>query len=314
MDLSQASITATIGAYVRGYHHVHCANPIFEDPLAMRLFRESEVEAIEANLVAGFRHFFPDHQDCHPDEALAFMMTVMGTSTTCSRSRFAEDGLSEVVSMGARQYVIVGAGLDTYAFRNQDPNVMVYEVDHPVTQAAKMDRIENLGWPMPHNLRFVPLDLSDGDLSQALHDASYQRDMPAYFSLLGLTMYLEPDALSKTLQAIASVSTERSTIVFDYFDTDALDPEKQDQSAGRMQAIGRGTGEALVGTFAPDQLATFLGQAGFSLIQNMSPADIQDLYFKNRTDGLNATPHLHLAKAIRSAKALDPVSTGFAKY
>ena len=125
------------------------------------------------------------------DDLLAFSRWV------CVRSRYAEDIVEQQAGTGVGQYVILGAGLDTFAYRRPGPGLRVFEVDHPATQAWKQRGLAGLGVAIPDNLVFVPVDFERQELGPALEEAGFALAEPAVFSWLGVTMYLTPDAIDQ---------------------------------------------------------------------------------------------------------------------
>ena len=128
-----------------------------------------------------------------------------------------------------KQYVILGAGMDTFAFRRPEmlEELEVFEVDHPATQEFKLHRLTELGWEHPAKLHFIPIDFTKESLVTALtRSSSYDPNVKSFFSWFGVTPYLTQEEVFATLRSIAEVTPASSTIVFDYFDTDAFIPEK----------------------------------------------------------------------------------------
>ena len=131
------------------------------------------------------------------------------------RARFAEDELALAVRRGVAQFVILGAGLDTFAYRNPFPNLRVFEVDHPATQEWKRQRLHAENIAIPDSVTYAPVDFNSQTLADGLRAANFQADKPAFFSWLGVTMYLENQTVLDTLRFIHSMSPENG-IVFDY--------------------------------------------------------------------------------------------------
>ncbi len=305
MKENQVSYTALLQAYVRGYHAMHGAPKIFEDFLAHRLLREEERLLFE-------QQFTPPVQliesidpvsaaSCHDQAArLAWAMrAIPSTSHTISRSRYTEDILEEAVRQGVQQYVILGAGMDTFAFRRLEmlEQLQVFEVDHPATQSFKRSRMAELGWELPVQLHFIPVDFTQERLAEALARSSYDPQKLSFFSWLGVTYYLPRETVFATLRAFADMAPAGSTVIFDYMDTDTFVPGK---AAGRMQMAVekcREWGEPLITGFDPSILASDLAGLGLCLHENLSPADIQERYFQGRTDGYYACEHVHFARA-----------------
>jgi methyltransferase (TIGR00027 family) len=155
------------------------------------------------------------------------------------RSRYAEDELARAIERGVSQYVILGAGLDSFAYRRPDVAkvLRVSEVDHPATQAWKRARLQDLGVALPDNLTFVPVDFEKQSLIEGLQTSGYRTNKPAFFSWLGVTTYLTPDAVFSTLRTIASLAPG-TEIIFGY----ALPTELLDEEAQQVLAVVGGSG------------------------------------------------------------------------
>lgn len=299
---NKGSLTALLTAYARAYHAVHDEAKIFNDYLAYQLFTEEERAYIEHNLAESLKFFDPVRAAACPDQAsaLAWYMRIQGCPATISRSRYAEDCLEAALQKGARQYVILGAGMDTFAFRRPDlaGRLEVFEIDHPQTQAFKLSRLQKLGWEIPGHLHLIPVDFTRDTLAAALEQSPYNPRQPGFFSWLGVTIYLTRAEVMATLRTIAGIAPAGSSIVFDYLDTDAFIPEKASKQVQLMREIVQRIGEPLKGGFDPAALAADLAGAGLLLRENLSPADIEERYFQGRTDGYHAAGHMHFARAL----------------
>jgi methyltransferase (TIGR00027 family) len=217
-----------------------------------------------------------------------------------SRARYAEDSLEEACGRGVKQYVILGAGMDTFAFRHPEleGRLQVFEVDHPATQAFKRNRLAELGWEQPAHLHFIPVDFTRESLSGVLARSAYDPRVPSFFSWLGVTMYLDLQSVLTTLGAIADLATPGSAVVFDYLDTDAYIPGRAAKRVQVMMEDVRRLGEPMMTGFDPAAMATDLARAGLRLDDNLGPSDIQSRYFQGRTDGYHACEHAHIARAM----------------
>jgi methyltransferase (TIGR00027 family) len=301
MEESQVSFTALLTAYARAYHATHDDPKIFDDFLAHHLFTEEERTYFGKGLAESLKFLDPERAAACPDQAtaLAWYMRLQGGPVTLSRSRYTEDSLETAVRQGVRQYVILGAGLDTFAFRRPEmlKQLQVFEIDHPAMQAFKRQRLSKLGWEIPAQLHWVPVDFAKENLATALDRSAYDPQASSFFSWLGVTYYLTRDVVFATLQAIADSTPAGSTVMFDYFDTDAFVPEKAATRMQRMQAIVRGVGEPIQTGFDPSTLAADLASLGLRLHENLSPSDIEGRYFQGRMDGYHAFQHAHFARA-----------------
>ena len=133
-----------------------------------------------------------------------------------ARSAFTEDALAKAAGTGLRQFVILGAGLDTFAWRNPWPRLVVFEVDHPATQAWKRAQLAAAGMDAPPSLRFVPIDFERQSLLATLQNAGFRQGDPALLSWLGVTMYLERERVLETLSVIGRGTCSGTKVIFDY--------------------------------------------------------------------------------------------------
>lgn len=203
------------------------------------------------------------------------------------RSRFAEDELARAVATGVQQYVVLGAGLDTFAYRNphKAAGLHVFEVDHLSTQQWKRSCLKDADIPLPENLIFAPVDFEHGTLAQGLTEAGFRTDLPACFSWLGVTMYLTEAAILESLGFVASLP-KLSSISFDYrVPPSMLDPIQQaigELMAQRAAAVG----EPWVSAFEPILLRQQVLELGFSEAETFEPDALNRRYLHRRKDGL----------------------------
>lgn len=214
-----------------------------------------------------------------------------------ARSRYAEDVLERAVAAGVRQYVIVGAGFDSFALRRRDleSTLRVFELDHPDTQQAKRERLSRVG--LTGNLEFVAADLERETVADALSRSSFERERPAFFSWLGTTPYLSNSATRKTLASIGRFAATGSGVVFDYLVPDHLLLEPDKLTVEKLKQFTARQGEPLVGAFHPEELEAMLASAGFELVENLTAAQQEQRYFAHRRDGLRPMPASFFAHA-----------------
>ncbi len=216
------------------------------------------------------------------------------------RARYAEDALAEAVAQGTAQYVIVGAGMDSFALRRPQfaSRLEVFEVDHPATQEFKRARLAGCEIPLPAHLHLVAADLSETELDEALAGSSFRTDLPAFFSWLGVTSYLTRAANLATLAAIASCGQAGSELVFSFIDQGLLDADAAGRDPmQRARAQVAAAGEPWISGFHPDELADDLRGAGLELLETLGPAELGARYCAGRTDGLAPSPGSHVAHA-----------------
>lgn len=303
---NQVSLSSLFMAYVRGYHAMHDDPKIFNDFLCYDLLTDETRAAVEqqfAPTAEFIESIDPSNAaSCHNQAtALAWAMrAIPSTSPTLSRSRYAEDNLKKAVNHGVRQYVILGAGMDTFAFRYPEmlDNLQVFEIDHPATQDFKRRRIAELGWNQPEQLHFISVDFTQEDLTTALKRSSYNPQTISMFSWLGVTYFLPREAVLATLRAFTDIAPAGSSIIFDYMDNDIFVPGKVDKRMHLAMEKVREVGEPLLSSFDPSILGSDLSRLGLSLRENLSPAEIEERYFHGRTDGYHACNHVHFARAV----------------
>lgn len=249
MQQNRASLSALVVAYARAYHSMYDEPRIFNDHLASKLIRDNEFHFIAENMAAGIKVFNPDEAHLYPDEqsALKWVIQTQFAPTTIARSTYTEEMLKNAMMLGIKQYVILGAGYDTFAFRNPDmlEKLHVFEVDHSATQEDKIRRIGELGWEIPSSLTFVPVDFTKEHFEQMLLDAGYNPNEPTFFSWLGVTYYLTKEEIARVLNAITSMAPKGSSIVFDYPDSDIFDSTKTTSRVQHMVGLAKTAGEPM---------------------------------------------------------------------
>jgi methyltransferase (TIGR00027 family) len=284
MKEDQPSRTAQLVAIRRAAHQLLDKPRVFDDPLALCVIGRESALALYAG----------QHQYQSEDPPVSLHLRAF----VAARSRYAEDELALAVERGVRQYVILGAGLDTFAYRNLHPEglLRVFEVDHPATQAWKRARLNEAGIQLPANLTFAPVDFEEQSLADALLDAGYNPTLSAFFSLLGVTPYLTSGGVMKTLRFIASAPTG-SRVVFDYtISPSLLTPDQLlifDALVERVDWVR----EPWQTFFDPAELVKNLRAMGFGHVEDIGPTDINAKYFKDRTDELRVGNLAHIVSA-----------------
>jgi methyltransferase (TIGR00027 family) len=256
-------------ARMRAAHQILDAPPVFPDPLALAILGPQE----EAQLRAGLQA----HEDPVAQSVRA---------TLVARSRIALDGWNEAAGRGVAQYVILGAGLDTSAYRAPPTAAArVFEVDHPDTQRWKRRRLREAGVAEPPWLSFVSTDFEDGGLEAALAASGFRREAPAFFSWLGVVVYLEREAIARTLRFIGSCAAG-SAVVFDFVVDPALLDDRERIGVQVASARVARHGEPWKTFFDPAQLERELRDAGFSSVAVLEAAQINERLFAGRADTL----------------------------
>jgi methyltransferase (TIGR00027 family) len=259
MEAGKPSRTAWAAAAHRAAHQVLEQGHFFIDPLALRILgSDAEKVVRDAELKPSGR-------------PMRIFIAV--------RTRFAEDALAAAVERGTRQLVVLGAGLDTFAYRSPfGETLRIFEVDHPDTQAWKRQRLADAGIPVPRWLTFAPVDFERKTLTAGLTAAGFDPLQQTFFTWLGVVPYLTAEATWSTLGFIAGLSGG-AHVVFDYSDPpDTLTPEMRavfESRSARVAALG----EPWVNFFSADALRVRLMELGFSEVEDLGPREIASRYF-----------------------------------
>ena len=266
----EPSRTALRVAHLRAVHQLLDEPVVFTDPIALPLLGAATEAALRND---------PFALNDPISRGLRAALVV--------RSRFVEDELARCIAEGVRQYILLGAGLDTFAYRNpyQAEGLRVFEVDHAGTQQWKQQLLADAGIGVPSPLTFVPVDFEHDDLAVSLRTAGVRLDQPACISWMGVAMYLTAEAVLRTLRATAGFAAG-SCLCFDYHVPSAmLNPVERVINEVIEQQLAA-FGEPWLSTFDPVQLERQMLELGFSDARSATPDDLNARYFARRKDGL----------------------------
>lgn len=299
---NQASITALMSSFGRAFHAENEDHPVFADHLAKELMTAEEYAAVQSYLLGGAQFFEPEIAPAEqtPKELLRKLVNVHIAPSPLCRAAYTEKALKTAVLTGTKQYVILGAGLDTFAFREPEflSKHRVFEVDHPLTQADKLERIIRAGWTVPDNLTFVPVDFTKDSLTERLIVTGFDPSVKSFFSWLGV-YYLSAEAIDTMLSALSGLCADGSTLVFDYPDEDFFAaPEKRVQNTIMMAKAGC---EPMQSAFSYSELEKLLEKHGFLIYELLTPDDIQRDEIDKAGADLKAFEHVNYCFAVRKA-------------
>ncbi len=302
MHETSASRTALVTSLMRAVHARFDRPTLIEDPWGEWLVPESDRIAIQELVTSALDAEVRSRVDGlgSSDAILHAALRINPLyGTVIVRTRYAEDALERAVAHGARQYVIVGAGMDSFALRRPAfaRDLEVFEIDHPATQELKRRRLRECAVELPSGLHFIAADLSQEQLSAALTRSPFRNDEPAFFSWLGVTTYLTRDANLATLRAIAVCAVRGSELVFTYLDQRELDPDRQSTAIRDVRARVASMGEPMVSGFDPTELERDLRDVGLTLVEDLGGEELGARYCKERKDGLAPAGTAHIALA-----------------
>ncbi len=275
-SVSPPKPTALRVAQFRAIHQILDKPLIFEDPFAGKIMGDPlprDLSKFNEPLFRGLR------------------------TSIVIRSRLAEDEWLKSYALGLRQYVILGAGLDTFAFRHGDLNgLKIFEVDLPSTQDWKRNCLQAAGMEPPSSLIFAATDFENLSLAKHLKQAGFQAEQPAFFSWLGVTMYLDHTSICETLQFIGSC-VPKTTVIFDYcVDPSQLSPRELKGFEIVSKKVAE-QGESWKTFYTPDVLNNKIRSFGFSKIEDFGPEEITKRYLSERTDGLRKSGVTRIIRA-----------------
>jgi len=274
-----SSATALRAAMRRAAHQILDDPKVFNDPLALRILGEENVSALQSD----------------PSWLAQTPLARRLRAFLAARSRCAEDELHLAVKRGVQQYIVLGAGLDTFAYRNPYPEdvLHVFEVDHPATQVWKRTRLEETGIPIPRSLTLSPVEFETQTLEEGLRQAGFDTSRSAFFSWLGVTPYLSKSAVTATLQFVASMPVG-SQIVFDYMIAPTLLNSTARPVFDRLAHRVALAGEPFQTFFDPSLLQSTLRDMGFGQIEDIEPEELNARYFLGRQDELGVGTLSHV--------------------
>ena len=276
MSEQKVSRTAFRTAYLRAAHQLLDAQPlILDDPIVVSIIGSDGVQRIHdmAEL-----YYTPERQALRAHVVL--------------RSRFAEDRLKAAVKRNVRQYIILGAGFDTFALRQPEwaQILDIYEFDQAGTQSLKRSLVSAAGLSIPGNLEYIAIDFENEPLGDGLRRSNVLMKEPAFFSWLGVMMYLKEDTIDEVIRSVASFPAGRE-IVLTFQPPPGNSPSPFEQRVAILD-------EPWVSYFEPEELEAKMRDAGFSEVEFLTPAEAKAMYFHQRLDDLTAPRRTNILYAL----------------
>ncbi len=290
---AEFSRTADSSAAQRAIHTMYASAPkIFDDPYALDLGGPRWRRIVNSRaLMWLMEHVF-----------FRWIKPMIGLHVV--RARYTEDCLHEILPQGLSQYVILGAGMDSFGLRHPElaQDLDIFEVDHPGTQEIKQARMREFRYQVPANLHFVPVDFEKDSLEERLLKADLKRDKKTIFSWLGVLPFLSKAAIEGTLQITAKLAAEGSELVCDVMDERALTPEGQRSICMRKSTqISAKYGEPFVTGLAIDDFTDMLAKVGWQVVEIVRADEQRTRWFDNRADQLVPFDFFYLVRAKRVA-------------
>jgi methyltransferase (TIGR00027 family) len=307
LDNLTASMTALATSLMRAIHTRLDPNPLIDDPWGDRLVPESARDMFRTAVLNKMDATARKNALATPDAIVdASFRRSPAYANVITRTRYAEDALQAAVGRGIRQYVLVGAGFDSFVLRRPPfaADLEIFEIDHPATQGLKLKRIKELGIALPDSVHFIAADLSAESVADALARSSFQRDRTSFFSWLGVSMYLTRQANFATLRSIALCARPGSELVLTYIDARMLDSESESFRALEKRVAS--LGEPFLSGFDPNTFAADLKACGLELCEDLAGEQIAARCGRVNpiNPGHSSFSHIALARVMARGEAL----------
>lgn len=303
MKKGETSITSLVSAFSRAYHSQFDTPKIFDDYIAKEFISQEEYHDIKENMVQGIPFFNKDiaHKyKGNPEEILRWITQVQLSPTPLARAAYCENVLRNEITLGLQQYVILGAGLDTFCFRHPElqDTLKVFEIDYPATQQFKKQRLDEIHFNMPSNLHFVSMDFTKTFSYNDLADAGFD-NKKTFFSLLGVSYYLTKEENASLISHLFANVPTGSSIVLDYADENLFVEKGIYNRVENMLKMVAAGGEPMKSCFSYPEMEKMLESSGLLIYEHVSPAQIHERYFLNRKDDLSAFETIHYIHAVK---------------
>ncbi|MGE7930448.1 class I SAM-dependent methyltransferase [Lysinibacillus xylanilyticus] len=303
MNNGESSLTSLISAFSRAYHSQFDTPKIFDDYLAQELITQQEFNDIQTNMVQGIQFFnkeIAEKLNGQTEELLKWIVQTQLSPTPLARAAYCEKVLLNEVMLGLQQYVILGAGLDTFSLRHPEfENIFeIFEIDHPATQEFKKKRLAEVNLKLPSNVHFVSMDFTKKFSSKNLLDSGFN-NKKTFFSLLGVSYYLTKEETSSLLDHLFANVPSGSSIVFDYADEKLFKEQGISNRVDNMVKMAAASGEPMKSCFTYEEMEKMLENSGLLIYEHLTPDKINELYFDNRKDYLTAFETIHYVHAVK---------------
>ncbi|MFJ7916580.1 MULTISPECIES: class I SAM-dependent methyltransferase [unclassified Lysinibacillus] len=303
MNKDESSLTSLISAFSRAYHSQFDTPKIFDDYLAKKLITQQEFNDIQTNMVQGIQFFNKEitvKLNGQTEELLKWIVQTQLSPTPLARAAYCEKVLLHEIMLGLQQYVMLGAGLDTFSLRHPEleNNLKIFEIDHPATQEFKKKRLAEVNLKLPSNVHFVSLDFTKKFSYQNLINSGFG-NKKTLFSLLGVSYYLTKDEISSLIDHLFANVPTGSSIVLDYADEKLFKEQGISNRVDNMVKMAAASGEPMKSCFTYKEMEKMLENSGLLIYEHLSPDTINELYFDNRKDYLTAFETIHYVHAVK---------------
>lgn len=280
--MEKKSMTALISAFSRAYHSENNKTKIFNDSIARLLLSDEEYIQISKNMTDGISFFNPDFKESS-EASLRWIVDNYLSPPQLARSAFAEKSLKTAVSIGITQYLILGSGYDTFAYRQPDwaNKIKIFEIDHPLTANDKKIRLAKANIEIKNNTHFISNDFNKDSLNIALiQNNIFAKNKLTFCSILGVLYYLSKETFENLLFELSLILPDGSSIVFDYPDENSY-TEKAGERAKKQALLANAAGEKMLASYSYEELELMLSKHGFLIYEHLTPHEMTHQYFNS---------------------------------
>ena len=309
MKNNESSMTSLVSAFSRAFHVKEDQPIIFNDFIAKDFLSPEEYQAISTNMANGITFFSPkmaEQLKGNDTAILKWVTHIQLSPTPLARAAYAEKVVLNELKLGTQQYVILGAGLDTFAWRYPNlTDVTIFEIDHPSTQKFKLERLQQSGYELPSHLKLVAMDFTKELSLDKLIDAGFDPSKKTVFSLLGVTYYLTAIEFQQMLHVFFKDLPQGSSIVFDFADEHLFTKPGIFNRVQNMVQMAQAAGEPMKFATSISDLEKLLSKEQLLIYEHLSPQDIQNQFFANRHDDLQAFETINYIHAVKTNSTLN---------
>ena len=264
------NMTAKVSCFARAYHYKNNSIRIFKDDIAEKLLGE-DYNQIAKSMSDGIDFFCPGFEGTR-EEGLRLILDRQLSPSVLGRSVFCESKLAYAIANGCKQYLVFAAGYDTYALRNKDSAIKVYELDYPELLKDKAERIKKAN--LKASAVNVPCDLADLEWKNELLTVGYDKDKKAFGSFLGISYYLKKVDFEQLVMSISEIMSEGSAICFDYPSVD------ESAETRKTQMLASEAGEQMKAVYSYKEIDMILDKHGFKIEEHLDENHMTYRYFR----------------------------------
>ena len=299
------NLTALTGLFARAWHNEQYAVRVLEDDVSRKLLTDAEYRAVGEHMTAGISFFAPQFSGTK-EQALRLVATEYLCPSVLARAVFSEQALQTAAKIGTAQYLILGAGYDTFPYRQPAfaKNMRIFELDRAATVQDKIARLARAGITPPENVQYLATDLTASGWEKVLHEnPAFDRAASTFCSLLGLVYYLPTADFVRLLCTLQKLLCAGSSLVFDYPDANAFGAHAGIR-AQKQAKLARAAGEEMHGGYSEQTLIRLLSDCGFRVYEHLTPDEITAQYFAlhnraNPETPLRAFDNVNFCLAVR---------------